>query len=81
LLVSLPREELPPFFRSIKQNGEVFELMLEVPNTNVFYLEISTNLVDWTNRAGPFISLQDRFSYKETNSADGVRFYRARRSN
>jgi subtilisin family serine protease len=81
LLVSLPREQLPPSFRSVKQNGDVIELMLEVPNTNAFYLEISSNLIDWTNRAGRFISPQESFSYKETNSADTVRFYRARRGN
>jgi len=52
-----------------------------VPNTNAFYMEVSSNLVDWVNRGGPFISPNESFSYKETNNTDVVRFYRARRSN
>ncbi len=81
LLVSLPREQLPPSFRSITQRGDAIELMLEVPNTNAFYIEISTNLVDWTAGAGPLVSPLETYSYRDTKSTDGVRFYRARRSN
>jgi len=43
----------------------VIELKLEVPNTNAFYMEVSSNLVDWVNRGGPFISPNESFSYKE----------------
>jgi hypothetical protein len=76
IAVSLPREQLPPLFRSITQKGNAIELILEVPNTNAFYIDISTNLVDWTAGAGPFISPQESFSYKDTNRTDAVRFYR-----
>jgi hypothetical protein len=81
LVVSPPRSQLPPSFRSIRNLGEVVELVLETPNTTPFFIDTSTNLVDWSVTAGPFVAAAEHLTYQDTNATLATRFYRARRQN
>lgn len=79
VLISLPQNELPPTFNSIVLNDHLLEIVLGTPNTQPFFIEASTNLVDWSTASGPIVSTGSQFNYRETNSAPAARFYRARR--
>jgi subtilisin family serine protease len=78
LNVSLPAEDLPPTFSGITATSDGILISINSPNTHPFFLEVSTNLVNWAPLGGPFVP-QDTFTFQETNTTANVRFYRARR--
>ncbi|HTG45356.1 MAG TPA: Ig-like domain-containing protein, partial [Verrucomicrobiae bacterium] len=78
--VSLPPEEMPPSFTSIRQTGEVVELTIQASRSQPIVVESSTNLRLWLPAPGVIVAENEKVFYRETNKIEQVQFYRARRT-
>jgi hypothetical protein len=72
-------EDQAPSFTSIKKGETGVELTISVPNLKPFFIQSSTNLLDWTNRSERISTRLPAFRWEDNGPTAKSRYYRIQR--
>jgi hypothetical protein len=75
--ITPPKEDQAPSFISVQESEGAVSLVLSIPNTKPFYIQSSTNLLDWMQVSDALRSTTDTYTFRDTNAPAAFRFYRA----